>query len=828
MGEVSSPGYSRDNLEDVANRIATIFGYDNLDVQIRHGEGWSVQRVGRASVKLCIDPSSFSVGAMDAVGATRKQTPQDVPEFHMYGITHSLIDIENVLQSSAADRQVDESRQKPADYFWRIAGDTTTDLRLRHVPLLRSVMPDIYKSVYFCEDDLRALPKHMQLMTSWRISSVDPERPLVVNSAVKIAINRLKNTPINNAGDTVNSTLAKNELSYKERTAVIEKYVLPLFWNFLEQDIEEKEAKQAQKADASDKEEGDSQDSDPQGNKKSKQEPTNESDESGKGDTKQTTPEEGQERESPDSKETTPTNGSGESGESDTEQTTPEDRHERESPDNDETTDEDDVDSMTTQASNKGPAQTEDKKNGANGSTDWEALYDAYEKASLMTDVNDQVNKQSTPTDENAQDTKDDAFEMLGLVLPQNQNVISDTVSLTSGNEGEAIPHENVQKNKNAAPTSIPGTMAFELELPDIDAYRNVIHEYSDQILQIATVFESLAIPSVMYEAPRYGKVPHIRGRRLASRNLYQIINGDNTNSQPRIWLPVETKGQLDNYRFRAMDISLIVDTSPSMAGKSAEAAAACSVIVPEAISLAKDTIHSRDVHYEQPDVRMQVLLFSGETKIAVPLGYEQSMEDKSAAFATIRAAADHGYSNVVDSIKLTIETAKNNPTRPQILFVISDGDFHDDVEAAALVKEKPSNLYVYQLCLPLEDAMVMKHYDKDLNPNDYYEGSFVEGSNDPKDKIYVHKRVYLATRARLPRGSRYEQSNIMINSSNNKNYSAHAGKINGKDVWVYNGDQGRATVPLVASPLRLKDATMLPSAMSECIVDFNNSHSIQ
>jgi len=795
MGEVSLPGYNRDNLENVANRIATIFGYDKLDIQIRDGEGWSVQRVGHASVKLCIDPSSFSVGATDAVGATRKQTPQDVPEFHMYGITHSLIDIENVLQSSTVDRQVDKSLQKPADYFWRIAGDTTTDLRLSHIPLLRSVMPDIYKSVYFCEDDLRTLPKHMQLMTSWRISSVDPERPLVVNNAIKIAINKLRNSPINDAGDTVNSTLAKNELSYNERTAIIEKYVLPLFWNFLEQDIEEKEAKQAQQADASNNEEGDPVDSDPQGTKNSKSEPTNESDESGESDTEQTPPGEGQEHKSPDNKETM---------------------------------DEDDVHSTTTQASNKGLTQPEDKKNVANGSTDWEALYDAYEKASLTTDVNNQVNKQNTPTDENAQDTKDGASAMLGLVLPQNQKAISDTVSLISNDEGETRPYETVQKNKNATPSSIPGTMAFELEHPDIDTYRDLIHKYSDQILQIATVFESLAIPSVMYEAPRYGKIPHPRGRRLASRNLYQIINGDNANSQPRIWLPVESKGQVDNYRFRAMDISLIIDTSPSMAGKSAEAAAACSVIVPEAISLAKHTIHSRDVHYEQPDVRMQVLLFSGETKIAVPLGYEQTMEDKSAAFATIRAAADHGYSNVVDSIKLTIETAKNNPTRPQIVFVISDGDFHDDVEAAALVEKKPSNLYIYQLCLPLEDAMVMKHYDKNLNPNDYIEGSFVEGSNDPKDKIYIHKRVYLATRPKLPKGLRYEQSNIMINNTNNTNYSTHAGKINGKDVWVYNGDQGRATIPLVASPLRLKDATMLPSAMSECIVDFNNSHNVQ
>ncbi|HSX32783.1 MAG TPA: vWA domain-containing protein [Candidatus Saccharimonadales bacterium] len=230
----------------LAQRVARIFGYDGLIIDVREGAGWQTIRSDK-DVTLVVDPTMLQPQAIkDATGAALPADTKVPEEYSMYGIAHELGHVDDFLQPESDIEK--QKKQSPADaFFWNVLDDGVINRRLRHIPLLNNLTDEIYQDMLFPGDDYSKLPKHVQFMYGWLLRNVTPKRELTFSDDVQQALDGLATTRIGRRSYDLYRTLAHPKTTYGKRQAIAEAHIHPIYQGFLKEDAQNKPKQSAQR-----------------------------------------------------------------------------------------------------------------------------------------------------------------------------------------------------------------------------------------------------------------------------------------------------------------------------------------------------------------------------------------------------------------------------------------------------------------------------------------------------------------------------------------------------------------------------------------------------
>lgn len=604
---------ARDYTEEIAlfQRVARIFGYEGLDIEVRPGQGWGTMR-NEHGITLIADPTMLTPPTLeDATGAALPGDVEPPEQYGVYGTAHELGHVDDFMHPKNDAKEVKNMR--PSEhFFWNIVDDSVINKRLRNIPLLNTLTDEVYRDMLFPVDDFTDKPKHVQLMYGWLLRNVTPQRDITLNGEVVDALDSLSSVTVGRRHYDLYRTLAHPNTDFEKRREIARTHILPIYEAFLEEDRQEWQQNQQNQ----------------QGQQSGQGSSSGESDES---------------------------NGSG-SGQGGT--------------------------SESGDQSGSG--------GGYSGTEDWEEVYDAYAEASHCghheEEGGDDANDNSQGQDPHA--AIEEAAGALREIAEEEAEAAEQAASNGSGNQGG-------QGGTGA------GSIAAELQLSPDDAfaYQSAATKYRDQIHGVARVFEQLAVPSVEYNSPRYRKRADTSGLKLSPRDLFQVVVAQHSNIDPAVWKPVESITRKEGYTFSGLDIHLVVDGSGSMGGAKAEAAAACGVMLMEGLESARRRVQRHNPRAPKPDVRLQTIVFGASAQVVAPLQHEIAPQAKGITFMTVRAAAS-GSTIVTGALQMTIDSARANPERTQLVYLVTDGVFDDNARAANAVKNAGSNYFLYEYIL--------------------------------------------------------------------------------------------------------------------------------
>lgn len=346
-------------------------------------------------------------------------------------------------------------------------------------------------------------------------------------------------------------------------------------------------------------------------------------------------------------------------------------------------------DSAQSSDSTSSPGSSSGSDQGGAEPAEWDEIYDAYADATGCGHENDDSDDSSS------------SREDPGTKHQDPHQAIKDAADAIRQNQQQQEHQPQPVQTKPNQVSNQPGSLAAELQLSpeDAAAYRAVVEQFRPQIQEVAKVFQLLAVPSVEYTSPRYQRRSDTSGLKLSPRDLYRVVVAAHSSADPAVWKPVETVAKREGYSFNGLDIHLLVDASGSMQGLKAENASASSVILMEGLASARRMVERYNTRAPKPDVRLQVILFGSDTKVVAPLSHEVAAKDKGIAFTTVRSAASNA-TMVNGALNITTANAQKYPERTQLVFVVTDGSFHDHTAAEQSVKHAPGNHFLLQYIL--------------------------------------------------------------------------------------------------------------------------------
>lgn len=350
--------------------------------------------------------------------------------------------------------------------------------------------------------------------------------------------------------------------------------------------------------------------------------------------------------------------------------------------------------------------EAEDEQGGT--PQDWDDIYEAYKNASHCGDHDHDDDDGDSSHDHDESDPQEaikEAGEILREILEEKAVEEAEAQAQTSSSQG----------------SEGAGSIATELELSpeDAEAYKEVIEKYRDQIHEVANILQLLTVPSIEYTSPRYQKKASTNGLKLSPRDLFNVVISSHSEQDPAIWKPVETVSKREGLSFNGLDIHLLVDASGSMGGQKADSAAACSVILMEGLASARRLVERYNPSAPKPDVRLQVALFGSSAEVVAPLGHETDPKDKGVAFTTVREAKS-GSTLVADALQLTVDCAKKNPERTQLVYIITDGDVFDRTNAMDVIDNGGRNYFPAEyILLSSSSTPIAKQYSHINNPDE-------------------------------------------------------------------------------------------------------------
>ena len=239
------------------------------------------------------------------------------------------------------------------------------------------------------------------------------------------------------------------------------------------------------------------------------------------------------------------------------------------------------------------------------------------------------------------------------------------------------------------------------LSQQDAETYLRDLETYRAAIIAVAKEFERLAIPSVNTLAPRYGHQARYAGASLHHHRLAQAAIQLRTGQEQPIWRAVERRGKSQSFSLEKLDVHLLTDVSGSMqAGSKAEHASAAALILIEGLALARRNLSKQHSRTTKPDVRLQIVAFGVNTEVAVPLTHTPTLAQRGQMYTSINNPRAHA--TLVANALLTIkETASQHPSRTQLAFIISDGQFDDYHGAKRIVGDLPEqNCHISQFII--------------------------------------------------------------------------------------------------------------------------------
>lgn len=622
MEDLPSP---KDYAEEtaLAQRVARIFGYDGLTIDVREGAGWATIR-GEDSITLVVDPTMLQPQTFkDATGEELSTGTQAPAQYSVYGVAHELGHVDDFMQPESDPKE--QKEMKPSEhFFWNVLDDGVINKRLKNIPLLNSLTDEIYEDMLFPIDDYSNMPKHVQLMYGWLLRNVTPQREVTFSDDVVQALDSLNTVEIGKKRFDIYRTLAHPDTTYEKRKEIAETHILPIYETFLEEDRQSRD----QQNQSNDQGTATDEQSDAGSDSKEQQEDDSQSDGSSS---------------SPDEQ----------------------------------------------QGDNPSANQGGEEQGGNDMPANWDEIYDAYKDASHCGHEYHEENKkdgQDTGTD-----TDDDPHE----IIKQAAGALKDRQAQQAEDNAQKEAGETSQSGIGE------GSIAAELELSPDDAlaYQAVVEQYRNQIHEVAKVLQQLTVPSIEYTSPRYQRRADTSGLKLSPRDLFQVIVAQHSNVDPAVWKPVETISKKEGFSFNGLDIHVVVDSSGSMGGQKADSAAACSVMLMEGVAAARRMVERYNPRSPKPDVRLQVALFGSSAEVVAPLSHETKSKDKGITFTTVRDA-NSSSTLVTEALELTLKAGISNPERTQLVYLITDGDFHDRANATAALNNARMNYFLYQYIL--------------------------------------------------------------------------------------------------------------------------------
>ncbi len=609
MEKISQPkDYSEETA--LAQRVARIFGYDGLKIEVQEGAGWKTHR-GENSITLIVDPTMLSPEATkDAVG---NDLPDDIDipaQYSIYGIAHELGHVDDFLQPEN-DLETLKKRTASEHFFWNLLDDGVINRRLRNIPLLNNLTDEVYRDMLFPSDDYTEHPKHTQFMYGWLFRNITPERKVDFSDDVVDALDSLEKVRVKLRRHNLYDILTHPGTDFARRREIAKEHIYPIYEAFLEEDIEEQQE---------DQESGDGQQSD-------------------------------------SSSQDSQSDGSG-------------------------------GDSQGDQSSGQSDSTEQDQDaDGQGGESGFDDMYDAYSDASHCGHEHDDDEEEPSADDHDTH-PHEAIKEAAEILREMREEEAANSQSDGDGDGAEAY-------------STGAGSIAEELQLSPEDAtvYQELIEKYRQQIHDVATILQLLTVPSTEYMSPRYRKTAAADGLKLSPRDLFRAVIASQTDEDPAIWRPVETIARREGLSFNGLDIHLVVDVSGSMHGEKAESAAACSVMLMEGLAQARRMVQRYNQQAPAPDVRLQTLVFGSSTRVISPLSHETEPHEKGIAFRTILDAASSS-TLVADALQETVKSARSNPERTQLVYLISDGTFGDTAQAETMARSGGKNYFLAQYIL--------------------------------------------------------------------------------------------------------------------------------
>lgn len=208
----------------------------------------------------------------------------------------------------------------------------------------------------------------------------------------------------------------------------------------------------------------------------------------------------------------------------------------------------------------------------------------------------------------------------------------------------------------------------FQGFLETVNKYRGEIAMVTDLILQLKRERQdNFLAPSHEISA---------RGHRIHVGKLVGYVASGNTNPRPDIWKTPAFKEKVE-YDFDGADFYFLCDTSSSMAGGKAEAAAESAVVLSQGIQDA-----SFETYDDIPPIRIQVQAFGSGDETLCQLTDVPSGKDLGRMYSSLKSP--NGNSTQVSGALRKVELDKS---RLSIVLILSDGQFHD--ESAATTEGK-------------------------------------------------------------------------------------------------------------------------------------------
>lgn len=220
-------------------RIGNLFGLSGLTINIKSGEGWSCG-VDKDRIAINVDPLQLA----REQHATPAGEAVELDKRHILHTTvHELGHAIDILDKAP----LPVPRTSSDAFFWNIVHDTAIDSRSRNVPLLNQVTDSIYKEVLFPVEEQTNLPQHVQFMHKVMLDTVTPNLHYDFSDDVSRAVETLKNHPVP-GNRTVNILEALTDLRtpLRSRTALANRYLLPIYRQFEQKDQQEQQDKDEQ------------------------------------------------------------------------------------------------------------------------------------------------------------------------------------------------------------------------------------------------------------------------------------------------------------------------------------------------------------------------------------------------------------------------------------------------------------------------------------------------------------------------------------------------------------------------------------------------------
>jgi len=268
------------------------------------------------------------------------------------------------------------------------------------------------------------------------------------------------------------------------------------------------------------------------------------------------------------------------------------------------------------------------------------------------------------------------------------------------------LQKKNLSKGEeNIAFVAVAGEKTLALPPADARQYAQTLDRLRPLIQKIAAVFLRLSGPREGRASPRYARQASLDGVRLHPRTLQEAAIQSRTGGiEAAVWQGINKNGRRRTLDFGGLDCWFFADVSGSMEGEKARCAADAAVCLVEGLQYAARAAARKNRRERPPpDIRLEIAAFGAGFDVIAPLSRSPQAAQKGRAFVSLLNAESRGtyLAAALDHVRCSIEKMgkiEKAEKRRKLLFVISDGRFHDAEAAQKAAAQFPRAVRIKQV----------------------------------------------------------------------------------------------------------------------------------